>query len=43
LEVLVVPSLHEGSPLVVLEAMSAGVPIVASAVGDMPDQITHEV
>jgi glycosyltransferase involved in cell wall biosynthesis len=39
LDVLVVPSLSEGTPLVTLEALSAGVALVASAVGGIPDQI----
>jgi glycosyltransferase involved in cell wall biosynthesis len=41
LELLVVSSLSDGAPLVVLEARHAHVPVIASAVGGLPDQIRH--
>jgi glycosyltransferase involved in cell wall biosynthesis len=36
-DVLAQPSLKEGLPIAVLEAMAAGVPVIATRVGDLPE------
>jgi glycosyltransferase involved in cell wall biosynthesis len=38
---LCLPSLREGSPNVVLEALGSGLPVVASRVGDLPTVVTE--
>ena len=39
-DVFALPSYSEGSPLALFEAMSAGLPIVASSVGGIPETVT---
>lgn len=41
MDCIVLPSLTEGTPMVLLEAMSMEVPIIATRVGGVPDIIIH--
>jgi len=38
-DVLVLPSLSEGCPVVLLEASASGIPVIASRVGGVPDLV----
>jgi glycosyltransferase involved in cell wall biosynthesis len=40
-DVLALPSLEDNCPVVILEAMAAGIPVVASGVGGIPDLVTN--
>jgi glycosyltransferase involved in cell wall biosynthesis len=43
MDVFVLPSLFEGLPLSVLEAMAAGVPVIATAVDGTPEAVQHGI
>ena len=41
MDIFTLPSLSEGVPMVLLEAMALSVPVVATAVGGIPEIVTH--
>ena len=41
MDIFTLPSLSEGIPMALLEAMALGIPVVAASVGGVPEVVTH--